>query len=95
MEAFSSQGDGTLTVVKENSPTSFEVEQTVATPVRAKVLTLDTKTNRILTITADFGPVPPAPANAPPPPPGTPAWMHGPRAPMLPGTFKILVIGRE
>jgi len=95
MEAFSSQGDGTLTVVKENSPTSFSVEQTVATPVRAKVLTLDTKTNRILTITAEFGPVPPAPANATPPPPGTPGWMRGPRAPMLPGTFKILVIGKE
>jgi DNA-binding beta-propeller fold protein YncE len=95
MEAFSSQGDGTLTVVKENSPTSFSVEQTVATPVRAKVLTLDTKTNRILSITAEFGPVPPAPANATPPPPGTPAWMRGPRAPMLPGTFKILVIGKE
>jgi len=45
MEAFSSQGDGTLTVVKEDSPTSFSVEQTVATPQRAKVLTLDTKTN--------------------------------------------------
>ena len=29
MEAFSLQGDGTLTVVKENSPTSFAVEQTV------------------------------------------------------------------
>jgi DNA-binding beta-propeller fold protein YncE len=95
MEAFSSQGDGTLTVVKENSPTSFSVEQTVATPARAKVLTLDTKTNRILTITAEFGPVPAAPANATPPPPGTPAWMRGPRAPMLPGTFKILVIGKE
>ena len=27
MEAFSSQGDGTLTVIKENSPTSFVVEQ--------------------------------------------------------------------
>src|SRR5208282_5457540 len=53
MEAFSSQGDGTLTVIKENSPTSFAVEQTVATPARAKVLTLDTKTNRILTITAE------------------------------------------
>jgi hypothetical protein len=26
MEAFSSQGDGTLTVVKEDSPTSFRVE---------------------------------------------------------------------
>ena len=31
MEAFSSQRDGTLTVIKENSPTSFEVEQNVAT----------------------------------------------------------------
>jgi DNA-binding beta-propeller fold protein YncE len=95
MEAFSSQGDGTLTVVKENSPTSFSIEQTVVTPVRAKVLTLDTKTNRILTITAEYGPVPPAPANAAPPPPGTPAWMRGPRAPMIPGSFKILVIGKE
>src|ERR1035441_4869629 len=30
MEAFSSNGDGTLTVIKENSPTSFVVEQNVA-----------------------------------------------------------------
>ena len=37
MEAFSSQGDGTLTVIKENSPTSFAVEQTVKTP-RGEVL---------------------------------------------------------
>ena len=29
MEAFSSQGDGTLTVIRETSPTSFVVEQTV------------------------------------------------------------------
>ena len=43
MEAFSSQGDGTLTVVKENSPTDFSVEQTVPTLPRAKVLTLDTE----------------------------------------------------
>ena len=43
MEAFSSQGDGTLTVIKEDSPTSFSVEQTVATPARAKTLTLDTE----------------------------------------------------
>ena len=56
MEAFSSQGDGTLTVVKEDSPTSFSVEQTVATPQRAKVLTLDTKTNRILTMTPNMAP---------------------------------------
>jgi DNA-binding beta-propeller fold protein YncE len=94
MEAFSSQGDGTLTVVKENSPTSFIVEQTVATPARAKTLTLDTKTNQIFLITAEFGPVPAVPASAPPPPPGAPAWARGPRAPMIPGSFQILVIGK-
>jgi hypothetical protein len=101
MEAFSSQGDGTLTVVQENSPTSFSVEQTVATPARAKVLTLDTKTNQILTITAEYGPVPAAAAQgagaAPPsggPPPGAPAWMRGPRPPMIPHSFQILVIGK-
>jgi hypothetical protein len=104
MEAFSSQGDGTLTVVLENSPTSFSVEQTVATPARAKVLTLDTKTNQILTITAEFGPVPAAPAApaqasgaaqpAGGPPSGAPPWMRGPRAPMIPNSFQILVIGK-
>jgi len=110
MEAFSSQGDGTLTVIKEDSPTSFHVEQTVATPARAKVLTLDANTNRILTITAEYGPVPAsAGGSAPPSAPtapvaapaaggapagGPPAWMRGPRPPMIPGSFQILVIGQ-
>jgi len=31
MEAFSTQGNGTMTIVKENSPTSFEVEQNLQT----------------------------------------------------------------
>jgi len=87
MEVFSSQGDGTLTVIKEASPTSFSVEQTVATPARAKTLTLDAKTNQILLITAEFGPAPPAPAS---PQPG----FRGPRAPMIPGSFQILVVGK-
>jgi DNA-binding beta-propeller fold protein YncE len=94
MEAFSSQGDGTLTVIKEDSPTSFSVEETVPTPARAKVLTLDTKTNQIYTITAEYGPVPAVPANAPALPPGAPAWMRTPRPPMIPGSFQILVIGK-
>ena len=94
MEAFTSQGDGTLTVIKEDSPTSFSVEQTVATPARAKVLTLDSATGHILTITAEYGPVPAASASAPAPPAGAPAWMRSPRPPMIPGSFQILVIGK-
>ena len=56
MEAFSSQGDGTLTIIKETSPTSFEVEQTVQTKSRAKTCTLDTKKNQIIVITTESAP---------------------------------------
>ena len=86
MEAFSSQGDGTLTIIKENSPTSFAVEQNVQTPPYAKTLTLDTKTNRIFLITDEFGPPPPA---APAAPGGRPA-----RGPAVPGSFSIVVVGK-
>jgi DNA-binding beta-propeller fold protein YncE len=58
MEAFSSNRDGTLTVVKENSPTSFVVEQDVKTMAGAKTLTLDSKTNQILLITLDHSATP-------------------------------------
>jgi DNA-binding beta-propeller fold protein YncE len=97
MEAISSQGDGTTTVIKEDSPTSFSVEQTIPTPARAKTLTLDTKTNQIYEITAEYGPTPaptPPSAGATPPPAGVPAFMRGPRPPMIPGSFQILVIGK-
>lgn len=103
MEAFSSQGDGTLTVVKENSPTSFAVEQTVMTPARAKTITLDTKTGNLYLITAEYGPAAAAPAQPAAAPaaapaagaqPGPAGFMRGPRAPMIPGSFQILVVGR-
>jgi YVTN family beta-propeller protein len=83
MEAFSSQGDGTLTIVKENSTTSFVVEQTLTTMPRAKTLTLDTKTNKLYLITAEFGPAPAAE-------PG----QRPARPPMVPDTFSILVVGK-
>ena len=87
MEAFSSHADGTLTVVKENSPTSFVVEQTVQTMPSAKTLTLDTKMNRILLIAAEFGPPPATP------PPGTPPGRP-PRGEMVPDSFSILAVGK-
>jgi hypothetical protein len=87
MEAISAENGGTMTFIKENSPTSFVVEQTLQTKAGAKTLTLDTKTNHLLTMTADFEP---APANAPPGPAGRPA-----RGPMIPGSFSILMVGKN
>jgi DNA-binding beta-propeller fold protein YncE len=93
MEAFSSHGNGTMTVVKENSPTSFVVEQNLQTMMGAKTLTLDAKTNHILTMAAEYGPPPPAPPAGAAPAPGR--GGRGPaRGPMLPDTFSILVIGK-
>jgi DNA-binding beta-propeller fold protein YncE len=83
LEAFSSQGDGTLTIVLEKSPTTFALEQTVTTMPHAKTLTLDRKTNRIILIAADFTPAPPTPPGARPA-----------RGEMVPGTFSILVVGK-
>jgi hypothetical protein len=87
MEAISAEIAGTMTIVKENSPTSFEIEQTLDTKAGAKTIVLDTKTNHILTMTADFAPAPP---NAPSGPAGRP-----PRGPMVPGSFSILMVGKQ
>jgi len=86
MEAISAEGGGTMTFIKENSPTSFVVEQTLTTMPWAKTLALDTKTNHLLTMTAEFGP---APADAQP----RPAWRPA-RGPMIPGSFTILMVGK-
>jgi DNA-binding beta-propeller fold protein YncE len=85
-EAFAAQGDGTLAVVKEDSPTRFTLEQNLPTHSGAKTLALDGKTGHIFLIAADYGPVP---ADAPPLSNGRIA-----RGPMLPGSFRIIEIGR-
>jgi DNA-binding beta-propeller fold protein YncE len=91
METFSTHGNGTLTIIKENSPSSFVVEQNLQTMPGAKCLTLDTKTDHILTMAAEYGPAPaPAPDAAPQPGRGG----RGGRGPMLPDSFTILVIGK-
>lgn len=99
MEAFSSQGDGTLTIIKENSPASFEVEQTVPTKPRAKTCSLDTKTGHIILIAVE--PTPGAAGsvtNSPTPPAaGQPAGEGRPRGRGNrggPGLLDVLVVGR-
>jgi hypothetical protein len=55
MEAFSSHGNGTLSVIKEKSPTEFVVEETVKTKAGAKTCTLDAKTGHVIVITREGG----------------------------------------
>lgn len=83
-EAFSSQGDGTLTIVKEKNPKNFVVEQTLKTVPTAKTLTYDSKMGHILLIAAEFG-APTAPAQ--------PGGRAG-RGQMVPDSFSILVVGK-
>jgi DNA-binding beta-propeller fold protein YncE len=78
--AFASSRGGTLTVVQEESPNKFSVLQTVATQLGARTLTLDEKAGRIFLPTAEFGPLP------------TDGSSHHP--PIIPGTFKVLVVGQ-
>jgi hypothetical protein len=53
MEAFSSHGNGTLSVIKENSPTDFVIEETVQTKAGGKTCTVDTKADRVIVITRE------------------------------------------
>lgn len=82
MEAFSSNGEGTLSVVKESSPTEFFLEQTVKTMPRARTMTIDTKTNQVVLIGAEFIPAPPV------------AGVKPGRGIMVPDSFTILVLGK-
>jgi hypothetical protein len=86
MEAFSTQGNGTMTIVKESSPTSFEVEQNLQTMNGARTITLDSKTSHLLTMSQERGP-------APATPPGEGRGRGG-FAPPIPGSFTIVVIGK-
>lgn len=82
-DAFASNGDGTLTVIHEDSPNAYHVVQTVKTVEGARTMTIDPRTHTIYIVSAKFG-APPAPTAAQP---------H-PRPPVLPGTFTLLELQR-
>jgi DNA-binding beta-propeller fold protein YncE len=84
MEVFSTHGNGTLTVVKEKNPTSFEVGQNLDTMNGARTIAFDPETNHIFTMSQERGPAPAPPPGGGRPPQGTP----------VPGSFTILMIGR-
>ncbi len=78
---FSSNGEGTLTVVHQKSADSYEVVQTLTTQKSARTLALDPVTGRIFLAAAEFGPRPEPTAEVP----------H-PRPTAVPGSFVILVV---
>ena len=80
--AFSSNGEGTLTVVDAGKP-GFPVVQTVTTQRGARTMAFDSANGRIYLPTAQFGPRPAATAENP----------H-PRPAIVPDSFTVLVVGR-
>jgi YVTN family beta-propeller protein len=79
----SNGGDGTLTVLHEDSPDKYSVVENITTQKGARTIALDPKTHKVYLVTAEFGP-PPAPT------PDRPR----PRPSIVPGTFTLLVVGK-
>ena len=82
--AFSSNGEGTLTVAREDGASALTVLEDVKTQRGARTMALDEKTHRVFLATADFGP-----------PPSPTAEQPHPRPPAVPDTFRIVVVGRR
>lgn len=79
--ALSSNGEGTLTLVKENDPQHFSVLQNVTTQKGARTLAYDSDNHRVYLVTASFGETPPATKEEP-----------KPRPAIVPNSFVVLVV---
>jgi DNA-binding beta-propeller fold protein YncE len=78
--AFASCGEGVLSVV---DAATLKTVQTLPTARRARTMAYDPASDRVYTVTAEFGPVPAATTENP-----------RPRPTILPGTFQVIVVGR-
>jgi DNA-binding beta-propeller fold protein YncE len=76
---FTSNGSGTVSIVKAISSNEYTLVETIQTKRGARTISLDTKTHMIYLPTADYEPIP---ADAP----------KGTRAKMIPGSFQVLVL---
>ncbi|HEU5467659.1 MAG TPA: hypothetical protein VFU75_12255 [Gemmatimonadales bacterium] len=77
--AFASNGDGTLTVIHQDSPDKYTVVGNVTTMGGARTMELDQVSHRLFTVSAEFGPLP--------------AGQR--RPPIVPGTFSLLELDRQ
>ena len=83
--AFSSNGDGTVTVVHQDSADKYLVIDNVKTEPGARTMGLDLKTHRLFLSLAD----------RPAPTPSAPAQPGAPRGTIVPGTFRVLIVGKQ
>jgi DNA-binding beta-propeller fold protein YncE len=79
---FASNGDGTLTVIHQETPDQYRLVQSLPTAPAARTMGIDPATHRIYLVSAKFGPAPEGAASG------------RRRAPPLPGTFQLLVVER-
>jgi len=82
--AFSSNGEGTLTLVHEDDPAHFRVVANLPTQPGARTIAVDPATHRVYLTAASYGPRPEATAENP----------H-PRPPVVPGSVVVLVVAPE
>ena len=81
--AFSSQGDGTLSIVKEESADTFSVQQTATTQHGARTMALNPNNHRVYLVSADFEETPAT------------TGQQRPRRVMKPNSFALLVMGSQ
>jgi YVTN family beta-propeller protein len=77
---FSSNGEGTLSVIHEKSAKDFELIENVPTKKGARTIAIDEKTHKLYLPTADF--LPPNPDE------------KGKKPGTVPGTFHVIVVGK-
>jgi DNA-binding beta-propeller fold protein YncE len=81
--AFASNGEGTMTVIRQESPDKYSVIDNVVTQRGARTMALDLKTHALFTPSAEYGATPPATAERP-----------RPRPAIVPNSFVILRLQR-
>ena len=82
--AYSSNGEGSISIVQEVSANEFKLVETVKTEVGARTIAFDPKTHHVFVSTAQYGETPAATTENP-----------RPRPKVVPGTFMILELGKK
>ena len=81
---YSSNGEGTLSVIHQDSANHYSLVETAATQRGARTMALDAISGKVYLVTADFGPTPPATAEQP-----------RPRPAPIAESFVLLVVGER